>query len=244
MGFEDLFNQLGIEYKKKGESLITGEAIVSLKKRLFIWKETQKGGNVIQFIADKMNIPHREAAAWLEKTFLRGKEPIREIPELELNYAKEVEALGITEDLANNFEIGLVKQRSVLAGHVAFKIYNERGDKIGYIGLKKGKWLFPKAFQRDFLYNLNRAAKNDYVIVVPSVLEVVYLASLGITYSVSTVGKSATDAQISLLGRFKRILLFGFDNDSLVVRLSAASFVKSAEMPVMNQPLPSIKQYF
>jgi len=48
--------------------------------------------------------------------------PKREIPELELHYTEFLRQHSIGEELAKEYEVGLVKQRSIMSGKIAFRI--------------------------------------------------------------------------------------------------------------------------
>lgn len=250
--FRDLLDFLNIPYTESKTEL-RGEVkelkfIVNKNKNLFFSPNLKEArGSVINFLSYLHLVDLREAAEFLKTNFLKeAKEPKREIPELELLYTKEVEKLGITEELAKEFEVGMIKQKSVMAGKIAFKLYDENNNKVGYIGkeVKKDGWFFPKGFKRDIVYNLYRRA-SDYAILVVSPLDVLYLHSLGFTYSLALLGKSATDGQIDLLKTFKRIMLFHPEPDNIILRLSQYCFIKAITLnSVRELSSEEIKKYF
>ena len=238
IAFKDLLNYLNIPYREK-KNEIKGEDkfafIVNTGKNLFFCPQDEKiRGSVINFLAVHCDIGLRDAAKKLKKDFLAGpKKPERPIPELELEYCGFLKEYGISEETAQAFDVGLCKQRSVMAGKVAFKVSDSEGNKVGYIGrnIKKAKseWFFPKGFRRDVVYNLNRV-KQDYAILVVSPLDVLYLWQLQFPYSLALMGKSATDDQINQLKWYKRILIIHPEPQLISMRLSEYCFVKAVKM--------------
>jgi len=227
--FEALLNHLNEPYETRGKSLITKDAFISLEKQMFFWKENKKGGNVIQYAADVRQTTNLEAARWLSKTFLKNEIPEREIPELELRYSKEVEALNISEETAKNFEIGLPKGKTVMAGKVCFRCYDKSGAPIGYVGLKDGKWFYPKGFRAsEHLYNYNRRNGNQFCVLVSSPLEVAKLFQDGKPQAVGLFSPSLSEAQNELLKTFRYIYLIHPKPENILTRLAKTNYVKYA----------------
>jgi len=242
--FKALLDHLNIEYtEKKGE--LRGEAkfkfIINIEKNLFLCPgNSEVKGSVINFYSVHADLDLRGAAEWLKKTFLTEAKALkREIPELVLEYHPFLEKAGITKETAEAFEVGYCSKKSIMAGKIAFKIYDPEGIKVGYIGriLKPNKnqreWFFPKGFVRKMVYNSDRV-KTDYAIVVPSALEVLYLYQLGFSYTVGLLAKSATEAQIEILKQYRRILLLHPEPANVRNRLAENSFVKA---PVLDKPI-------
>src|SRR4030042_1670204 len=50
------------------------------------------------------------------------------------------------------------------ARKVAFKIIDHHNNHVGYVGLKDGKWFYPKGFKRDTLYKLFRQQKESAIV--------------------------------------------------------------------------------
>ncbi len=226
--FENVLNWLNVPYEKKGNQ-IKGEGFsVDVKKNMFFWFATEKGGGVINFVQDynKLDNP-REAAKLLQKQFLAQEhKPKREIPELTLHYCKDLEEYGISEETAKQYEVGLVKDRGVMAKKIAFKCYDQDEKKIGYVGWnKKDGWFYPKGFKRP-LYNSHRV-NTEYGIVVISAFDVLYLHEQGFPFTMALLGKSATDTQIDLLKRFKRLLIIHDEPQNINMRLSEYCFCKT-----------------
>jgi hypothetical protein len=232
--FPVLLNHLNIAFTEEKEGEIKAEYegkifIISKEKNLFFnARNKEEKGSVINFLADHLKISLRESASMLKKTFLdKMPAPEREIPELELHYTKQVEEMGIDEDTAKNLEIGQVKQKSIMAGKVAFKVYNNQGDKVGYVGKDKDGWFYPKNFPaRGLLYNLNRA-NGDKCFLCSSPLEAVKLISNGVLCSIGLFSKSLSEEQEKLIvDHFKFVFLCLSEPDPIALRLSRNLFIR------------------
>lgn len=245
--FSVLLNHLNIPYEETEKELKTDNIIVSKDKNLFFYKGTKSGGSVINLYSDLVKCDLRTAAVHLQNTFLKeNKEPTREIPTLTLEYTDEVANLDISEKTASDFEIGKVKQKSVLAGCIAFRLYYEDNTPAGYAGYKDGKWIFPKGSKRgDIVYNLNRA-NTKYVILVSDILECLHFIKEGFPYTIALMALSATDEQINLIGHtFQRVLVIHKQPENIANRLSSQCFVKAVkEENVLNLDREMIKKCF
>ena len=227
--FVDLLNKLEIPYKEKGDNIITEDAVISVKKNLFFWKGKNKGGNVIQFLVDKQGITHREAGIWLKKNMVKHT-PKRKIPELELTYSYAVSQLGIEEETAKNFEIGVPKGKTIMAGKVAFRIYDKDNNPLGYIGLKDG-WFYPKGFEAsEHLYNYNRRNGNQFCVLAPSPLVVAQLFQQNIPQAVGLFSPNISDTQVKLLKTFKYVFVNHAEPDKIIQKLSPYCYVKHGEL--------------
>ena len=233
--FANVLDYLNIPYTTKGKELRGEGFIVDTGKNLYFNPKGDDKGSVINFLHARKGGTLRDCAIELKKQFLdEPKKPEREIPTLELDHGHvEVTRLGISREAAEFFDIGYCGQKSIMAGKVAFKIIDHNNNHAGYVGLKDGKWFFPKGFKRDTLYNLFRQ-KQEAVIVAVSVLDVVHLHSLGFPFVVGLMGKSATGTQFELLQRFKRILVLHPEPENIRNRLSEFAFVKA---PLLEKPV-------
>ncbi|MBX7045444.1 MAG: hypothetical protein K1X86_06330 [Ignavibacteria bacterium] len=75
--------------------------------------------------------------AFLKAEFLtKEKEAVlkREFPNLTLNHHDYLKEYGITPEVAQEYEVGFVKQKSVMTGRIAFKVYDHASNNLGYIG--------------------------------------------------------------------------------------------------------------
>ncbi len=120
ISFRVLLDHLNIEYEKKGKDELKGvgkfKFIVNVGKNLFLCPDDENiKGSVINFYASHADVGLREAAQWLQETFLaKVKPPKREIPELELKYHVFLEQQGITEETATMFEVGYCGKKSIM----------------------------------------------------------------------------------------------------------------------------------
>jgi hypothetical protein len=242
VSFEDVLNWLNIPYQSKNKELRGEGFIVSIEKNLFFCPENDElKGSVINFVAHYKKIELREAASLLKTQFLskeKETKPKRDIPNLTLEWHSYIEERGIKLEIAKEYEIGYVKQRSILAGRIAFKIYDHSGVHIGYISYKTedGSWFFPKGFKRP-LYNAFRLKDTKYAIVTVDPFDTLRIASLGFQQIVSLLANSMTTEQEEQLKKFKYILLFHKEPENIVNRLYASSFIKA---PVLFKTLKDL----
>ena len=240
--FADLLDSLNIPYTQKNGELLGDGFIVNVQKNLFfVPKNDDLKGSVINFLAYQKGIELREAASELKKQFLaKPSEPKREIPNLSLEWHDYIEKRGINPDIAREYEIGFVKQRSIVAGKIAFKVYNNSSQHIGYIGYKldDDKWFFPKGFKRP-LYNSFRLSDNKAVILTVDPFDALRIISLGFKQVTSLLANSMTSEQEEQLKHFKYILLLHNEPKNIVQRLYETSFVKA---PALSKPLSELSE--
>ncbi|RPI19223.1 MAG: hypothetical protein EHM58_02580 [Ignavibacteriae bacterium] len=231
--FQDLLDILNIPYKQKKGELHGDGFIVNIDKNLFFMpKNDAVKGSPINFLAYYRNLDLRTAAEELKNHFLKKeKEPKREIPNLTLEWHEYIVKRGISREIAQEYEVGYVKQRSVIAGRIAFKIYDHTGKHIGYIGYKPedDSWFYPKGFKRP-LFGVYRLKETKYVIVTVDPFDALKIASLGLRQVVSLLANSMTSEQEEQLKRFKYILLFHKEPENIVNRLCKTSFIKAPEL--------------
>jgi len=225
--FKDLLDWLNIPYTATQNGEFKGEGfIITTSKNLYFNPNGEDKGSVINFLARHKGLDVRSAAQELKKQFLTEvKEPKRELPNLELHYCKFLEEKGISQEMAKEYEIGLVKQHSIIAGKIAFKTYDENGNHSGYVAynFQKDEWFFPKGFKRT-LYNAHRIIDKEVVLTI-SIWETLEYLKKGIP-SVSLIGKTMTDKQAEQLAKFINILVIHPEPDNILVRLARNSFVK------------------
>ena len=237
--FNEVLNWLNIPFQRKDKELRGEGFIVSIEKNLFFCPDNDNlKGSVINFVAHYKKIELREAALLLKIQFLSTKKevkPKRDIPNLSLEWNPYMEKRGITSELAHEYEIGHVKQRSVVAGRIAFKIYDHSGNHIGYIGYKEedGSWFYPKGFKRP-LYNAHRLNDTKSVIVTIDPFDAIKVASLGFKQVASLLANSMTAEQEEQLKKFRYILLLHKEPENIVNRLYKTSFVHA---PLLLKPL-------
>jgi hypothetical protein len=236
----DVLNLLNIPFTEDEKEIKTEDIIANKEKNMFFYKKTKKGGSVIQFYADHSGKTAREAAAELFRHFLsQPPRRKREIPELKLQHCEFLKKQGLGEEFCKQMNIGLCKQKSIFNGFVCVKTSEH------YIGYKEkdNKWLFPKGFTRDFLYDPLKI-NSPYAICTADVFDCLYLIANGFNYAVSILGKSATDKQVEILSKFKRILLIHPAPHNIANRLMANSFVKINQNSVIGLSKEEIKALF
>ncbi len=239
VSFQDLLDVLNIPYTQKKGELHGDGFIVNIDKNLFFMpKNDSVKGSPINFLAYYKNVELRDAAAELKKQFLSKKKeikPKRDMPNLTLEWDPYLQERGITPEIATQYEVGYVKQRSIVAGRIAFKIYDHDGKHTGYIGYKNenGSWFFPKGFKRP-LYNSHNLKNTKSIIVTVDPFDALRLVSLGFTQVASLLANSMTAEQEEQLKKFKYILLFHKEPQNIQMRLCSICFIKS---PVLYKPI-------
>lgn len=237
--FEEVLNWLNVPFTRKDKELRGDGFIVSIDKNLFFCPDNDElKGSVINFVAHYKNTDLRNAASLIKLQFLSTmKEPKRkrDIPNLTLEWHPYIQERGISEQVFKEYEIGYVSERSVIAGRIAFKIYDHKCKHTGYIGYKEedGSWFFPKGFKRP-LYNTFRLKDTKSVIVTTDPFDALRIASLGFTQVVSLLANSMTTEQEEQLKRFRYILLFHDKPENIVNRLYQTCFVHA---PVLSKPI-------
>lgn len=231
--FRQVLNWLSIPYtEKKGElkgKLGEDSFIANIEKNFFFCPKNDitKGG-VINFVSHCLNLSLRDAALALKVQFLpESTQPKRELPNLELHYCKYLEKLGITEDTAREHEVGLVKQKSIINGKIAFKIYDHQGLHTGYVGFNPDKqdWFFPKGFKRP-LYRFYVYKDVKHIFLTTDPFSALLLAQQG-KPCCSLLGKSMTDDQEEVLRLFSVITLLHPEPENIVNRLCHFTFIKA-----------------
>lgn len=230
--FEDVLNWLNIPFSKTEKELKGEEFIVSKDKNLFFSPKNENlKGSIINFLASYNRIELREAAKILKAQFLSKENehiPKRVIPNLTLEYHNYFLEKGITREVAEQYEVGYVKQRSIMSGRIAFKIYNNKGDNLGYIGyrVEDGTWFHPKGFKRP-LYNAHRIKSNEFVIVTTDPFDTLRIISLGINEIVCLLANSMTVEQEEELKNFKILLILHKEPQNIINRLSNSTYIKA-----------------
>jgi hypothetical protein len=242
--FEKMLNWLNIPFTITEKELKGDDFIVSVEKNLFFSPKNENlKGSVINFLANNKGIELREAAKLLKAEFLTDENEHttkRAIPNLALEFHNYLLERGITREVAEQYEVGYVKQRSVMAGRIAFKIYDLKENHLGYVGYKveDGTWFFPKGFKRP-LYNAHRIKSNDFVIVTTDPFDALKIISVGINQVVCLLANSMTAEQEEELKRFEKILMLHKEPHNILSRLSISSFIKT---PVLIKSLKEMSE--
>jgi hypothetical protein len=224
--FKDLLDWLNIPYSATQQGELKGEGfIITMSKNLYFNPKNDDKGSVINFLASYKGIDLRSSAKELKDHFVTEDKPSkRELPNLELHYCKFLED-KISEEMAKEFEIGLVKQHSIIAGRIAFKTYDENGQHSGYVAYnpKEDSWFFPKGFKRT-LYNPGKFEGEEIKLTVDIFSTISSIQ--GGAPSVALIGKTMTEIQAEQLSRFTRVVLVHPEPDNIVVRLARLTFIK------------------
>lgn len=229
--FNSVLDWLSIPYSQTSKELRGEGFVVSKEKNLyFSTSDDSAKGSIINFVAQKKQIGLREAATLLKQTFLAKKEkdPKREIPNLQLVYDELFNELLIKPEVVAKYEIGYVKQRSIIAGKIAIKMYDNSGSHIGYIGYnKKDKsWFFPKGFIRP-LYNFHNITDYKSTIITTDPFDALRIISLGFSQTVSLLAKSMSTEQENTLKKFRYAILFHHEPVNIVSRLCDSIYIKA-----------------
>ncbi|MFH1052770.1 MAG: hypothetical protein V1779_17760 [bacterium] len=242
INFNQLLNWLNIPYTEKNGEL-KGEVngfkfIINTSKNLFFSPDNASiKGSVINFYATISNKSLRDTALELAKQFLvEPTAPKREIPNLELHYTSLLESMfKIPKEFVEPLEVGLVHQKSIMSGRIAFKCYDENNNHVGYVGWhpKKEDWYYPANFIRP-LYNFHRLLNKERIVLVANPFDCLYLISIGLV-SVALLGDSMNDKQEELLkNNCKQVCVLHRNPDNIVHRLYSKCFVKA---PVLTKPI-------
>jgi len=229
ISFEDVLNWLNIPFTKTEKELKGDYFIISIEKNLFFAPSNANlKGSVINFLANHEGIDVRAAASKLKAQFLSKKNdmPIRDIPNLKLEYHNYLNERGVSKQVAEEYEVGFVTQRSIMSGRIAFKVYNVKKENLGYIGYKveNDNWFFPKGFKRP-LYNSHRIEDKDFVIITTNPFDALRIISFGEKRVVSLLANSMCNEQEEELKKFKNILVLHNNSINIVNRLSKFCFV-------------------
>jgi len=235
--FKALFDYLNISYSQKNDEIKTADGIiVNIHKNLYFnTKDEYQKGSVINFLANFKETDLRTAAKELKDAFLsETAKPKREIPELELHYSDFLNQLSISKKLANEYEIGLVKQRSIMSGKIAFRIRDIHSNPIGYIGYneKDNSWFYPKGFTRP-LYNSHRNLESSVIFLVVNPFDSIKIISFGYPSVIALLGKSLNEEQYQTLlqlDKLEKIFLLHDEPDNLIIRLSKIKYVKCCSL--------------
>ncbi|MCC6817790.1 MAG: hypothetical protein IT245_02720 [Bacteroidia bacterium] len=230
--FLDVLNWLNIPFHQKNGELKGDGFVINLEKNLYVNPKNSLGkGSVINFYANTQGVDLRTAASMIKAQFLtKPKEPKREIPNLILAYDPWLHEHGFSEELCKKYEVGMVKQKSIFAGKICFKTYDEQDKHSGYVAYnhKDGSWLFPKNYRRT-IYNIHNCKDVKFPILVTNPFDVLRFAKLDFPYTISLLGKTMTEDQENQLKQFRTILLLHVEPDNIVQRLSKFVFIKSPE---------------
>lgn len=250
--FEDLLCWLNIPYEKKDKELKGRGFVVNIEKNLYIDPNNKEHkGSVINFLAHhRQSYDLRAMALELKHQFLMSPPKFeKKIPDLELHYTDQLMTYGITKEIAETYEIGLVKQKSIMAGKISLKVYNEDNSVAGYIGYNiKDGWFFPKGFKRP-VWNLNRLQDNDFLFLVANPFDALKIISMGYPHTACLLGNSMTDDQLNQLQsmpNLQSIALLHNDPMNIVSRVAKHLFIRydTSPKPIRELDHTEFQQFF
>ena len=231
VSFENLLNWLNIPFNKNGKELKGDTFIVNIEKNVYINpKNKEERGSPINFLSHHRDCDLRSAASEIKKQFLTNKpKEEKTLPELELHYSDQLMTYDITDELAKDYKIGLVKQRSIMAGKIALKVYNADDSLEGYIGYTaKEGWYYPKGFKRP-IWNLNRLKEAEFLFLTTNPFDALKIISLGFPHTTSLLGNSLTDEQFNQLNEhefLQGIHLIHPDPMNIVTRIAKHMYIR------------------
>ena len=158
---------------------------------------------------------------------------------------------GLSAQLIAEFGVGYCGRGS-MAGRICFPIHDAAGQLVAYAGRWPGeppeeieRYLLPAKFEKSrVLYNLNRVADTEHVVLVEGYWSTIRLHGLGVPV-VALMGSSISAEQIVLLRehgiRFVTLLLDGDDagrrgRERVLPDLSAEFFVSAPLLPDGEKP--------
>jgi len=226
--FKDVLDWLQIQYTETKTELRGEGFVINLEKNLYFNPTGQDKGSIINFVSTRKNLSLRDAAIELKKKFLDPiREPKRPIPNLTLHYCDFLKDY-CSEPNARDLEVGLVKEKSIMAGKIAFKMFGPNKEHVGYIGFdpEKLQWFFPKHYKNDYLWNFHYAYKANMKVVhaAPDPLVGLVLIQNGHLNTVAFTSRNPTDAQIEQICRFKAAQL-NIAKDDLILKLARRIYV-------------------
>ncbi len=247
--FKDVLDWLNIPYREKTKEikLIYDSQLFIVNKNtnsFFCPENMEINGSVINFYSYIKPCNLRSSAEELTRQFLDKSLPKRELPELTLEYHHYLKDYGITEETALKYEVGFTRQNGIMQGRIAFKVYDENGDKIGYVGYKpeKNDWLFPKNFKRP-LYNHYLYKEVGSIILTENPFDAIYLCQLNFP-TVCLLGQGLTAKQEEGLKGYQSILALNREPENIVCRMSKHLFIKTAQIEVRGKQTEDIAKLF
>jgi hypothetical protein len=249
--FKTLLDWLNIPFNETDKEIKGEEFIITKEKNLYINpKRKDEKGSVINFLCHHKQIDLRSAASELKKQFLSNTPKVeKKIPDLELHYTDQLLSYSITKEIADLYNMGLVKQKSIMSGKIALKVFNNDKSLEGYIGYTvKDGWYYPKGFKRP-IWNLNRLFNEEFIFLTTNPFDALKLISLGYSHTACLLGNSMTDDQLLSLHtmtNLQSIHLLHTDPLNIVGRLAKHYFIRYdiPSKPIREFDLTEFQQFF
>ena len=247
---------------------------VNFEEKLFNCFSCGEAGDILSFVAKMENASIPEAARIMtdlcgvtvpqQKTDVRrdgkragehggeeGNKPLGFTLDLDPTHPY-LGGRGLSQETIKRFGLGFCAH-GLMKDRIGIPIHDEHGTLIAYAGrwvsdeVPDGvpKYLLPRGFKKsDVLFNLNRIASADHVILVEGYWSVFRLHALGIS-AVALMGRTLSKEQEELLAcssaRFMTLLLDGDEAgraaaQALLPTVTRNWFVYHAELPDGQQP--------
>ena len=201
--FALVLDWLAIPYTELETELKGQGFIVNTSKNIYFNPTGSDKGSVINFVSANNGIGLREAAKLLKDKFLTQDKPVetkRPIPTLELTYCPFLEPI-IPAEVCKDLNVGLCKQKSIMAGRICFKIGEHY---VGY-SLEKKDWFFPKGFKRDGVWNIQNCT-SKVLFVTKDPFTALYMIANGYANTCSTIG-IPTKEQMEIIQKYEIVLI-------------------------------------
>ena len=179
---------LELEAKPKGAYFIfpcpkcPKEAVIKAygeKKNVWFCPDCKAKGNMVSLAMMQRTLEYEEAIHFLKEKAVgfHGRKIENELKlTYPLEYHKKLEEEGISEETAVLLEIGKPKGKGILAGHIAFTVFDEDGKKVAYFGIhpETGKAKSHSSFNPElYLYRWNAVDPEHSVFLTPDMFECV-----------------------------------------------------------------------
>jgi hypothetical protein len=136
------------------------------KKNVSYCPTCKIGDNIIAIVAKLKGIEFQEAKTLLIEKTVGPDKPIEN--ELSLSYDLEwcdlMEKEGLDKELCERLGVGRPKGKTMMSGAVAFTIYDEKGLKVAYYGIRTSdrRPVCHKSFNPElYLYNFNNVDPRE-----------------------------------------------------------------------------------
>jgi hypothetical protein len=149
------------------------------KRNVWFCPDCKAKGNMVSQAMMQRTFKYEEAINFLKEKAIgcRGRKIENELKLFyTLEYHKKLEEEGISEKTANLLEIGKPKGKGILAGHIAFTVFDEEGRKVAFFGIhpEMGKAKSHSSFNPElYLYRWNAVDPEQPVFLTPDMFECV-----------------------------------------------------------------------
>ncbi|MFC1657515.1 hypothetical protein ACFL2P_02970 [Candidatus Moduliflexota bacterium] len=149
------------------------------KKNVWFCPDCKASGHIISLTMMQRTLKYEDAINFLKEKAIgfSGRKIENELKlTYPLEYHKKLQEEGISEETAFLLEIGKPKGKGILAGHIAFTVFDEEGKKVAYFGIhpETGKAKSHSSFNPElYLYRWNAVDQDQSVFFTPDMFECV-----------------------------------------------------------------------